>query len=78
MQISDLISRAAQYDASLARDLSEYVRGRRFGLVYEASKPEFVRLYNKPVAIGDLVNVLPPRGTPEGDHDPEDPGHGAR
>lgn len=65
MNINDLIDRVAKLDSSLAKDLSEYVRGREYGLVYEASKPEFVRLWNKPVVRGDLVNVLPQRGVME-------------
>lgn len=73
--IDDLISRAGRYDADLARDIAEYVRGRQYGLVFEASKPEHVRLWNKPIAIGDLVNILPPRGQAEdtaSDTDPAD------
>ncbi len=65
MNINDLISRVSEYDKNLAKDLSEYVRGREYGLVYEASKPEFVRLWNKPIVRGDLVNILPPRGVVE-------------
>ena len=73
MDVNDLTSRAAKYDESLARDIADYVRGRRYGLVYEASKPEFVRLWNKPVVRGDLVNVLPPRGKQEDTRRDDDP-----
>lgn len=73
MNINDLIERVAQYDNSLAKDLSEYVRGREYGLVFEASKPEFVRMWNKPVVRGDLVNVLPPRGEMEDTKSEDDP-----
>lgn len=73
MNINDLIERVAQYDNSLAKDLSEYVRGREYGLVFEASKPEFVRMWNKPVVRGDLVNVLPPRGEMEDTNSEDDP-----
>ena len=69
MNISDLIDRVAKYDLNLAKDISEYVRGRQYGLVYEASKPEFVRLWNKPIVKGDLVNVLPSRGVIEDTND---------
>lgn len=65
MTIDDLVRRAARYDRNLARDIDDYLRGRQYGLVYEASKPEWVRLWDKPVAVGDFVNVLPPRGTRE-------------
>lgn len=73
MKISDLVMRAAKYDEDLAKDLAEYVRGRQYGLVYEASKPEFVRLWKKPIAIGDLVNILPPRGMLEDTKNDADP-----
>ncbi len=73
MNINDLIERVAQYDNSLAKDLSEYVRGREYGLVFEASKPEFVRMWNKPVVRGDLVNILPPRGEMEDTKSEDDP-----
>lgn len=62
MNVSDLMNRVKLLDENLARDLAEYIDGRQYGLVYEASKPEFVRLWKKPVVRGDLVNVLPPRG----------------
>jgi adenine-specific DNA-methyltransferase len=65
MQAQDLIKRVAEYDESLARDLQKFVGSRKLGLVYEESKPEYVRLWNKPIAEGDLVNILPPRGVPE-------------
>ena len=73
MNINDLIERVSKFDNSLAKDLSEYVRGREYGLVFEASKPEFVRLWNKPVVRGDLVNVLPPRGVMEDTKNDDDP-----
>lgn len=67
MQINDLIDRVAKLDGgeALAKDLRRFVGKRKFGLVYEESKPEYVRLHNKPVVEGDLVNALPPRGTME-------------
>lgn len=65
MNVNDLISRAAKFDEGLAKDIQRFVGGRQFGLVYEESKPEFVRLYNKPVVVGDTVNILPPRGVME-------------
>jgi adenine-specific DNA-methyltransferase len=75
MQAQDLIQRVATYDESLARDLQKFIGARKLGLVYEESKPEYVRLTNKPVVVGDLVNVLPPRGIMEdlsNDHDEHD------
>lgn len=65
MRLEDLMERAARYDENLARDIKDYVHGRNYGLVYEASKPEFVRMWKKPVVRGDIVNILPPRGVME-------------
>lgn len=77
MQINDLIDRVEKLEggSELARDLRKFVNKRRLGLVYEESKPEYVRLTSKPVVEGDLVNVLPPRGTMEdmsGDDEADD------
>ena len=73
MRLEDLMERAAQYDELLARDIKDYVHGRKYGLVYEASKPEFVRMWKKPVVRGDLVNILPPRGEMEDTKSENDP-----
>ena len=73
MKLEDLMERAAKYDESLARDIKDYVHGRKYGLVYEASKPEFVRMWKKPVVRGDIVNILPPRGVMEDTKNEDDP-----
>lgn len=73
MRLEDLMERAAQYDENLARDIKDYVHGRKYGLVYEASKPEFVRMWKKPVVRGDIVNILPPRGVIEDTKNDDDP-----
>lgn len=65
MQVNDLIDRVEKLDADLTRDLRRFVNTRKLGLVYEKSKPEYARLYNKPVVEGGLVNALPPRGVME-------------
>lgn len=65
MRLEDLMERASKFDETLARDIKDYVHGRKYGLMYEASKPEFVRMWKKPVVRGDLVNILPPRGVME-------------
>lgn len=66
MRLEDLVERASEYDDRLARDIKDYVHGRKYGLVYEASKPEYVRMWKKQVVRGDYVNILPPRGVMEG------------
>lgn len=72
MKLEDLTAKVAQYDETLARDIKDYLHGRKYGLVFEASKPEYVRMWNKPVVRGDAVNILPPRGVLEdGNHETE-------
>lgn len=65
MRLEELVERASEFDDRLARDIKDYVHGRKYGLVYEASKPEYVRIWKKPIVRGDLVNILPPRGVKE-------------
>lgn len=65
MRLEDLVEKAAQYDELLAKDFRDFVHGRKYGLVFEASKPEFVRVWKKEVVRGDLVNILTPRGKVE-------------
>ena len=65
MQAQDLVKRVSALDPTLGKDLQNYLGTRRLGLVWEESKPEYVRLWNKPVIEGDLVNILPPRGEAE-------------
>ncbi|MEK1472515.1 site-specific DNA-methyltransferase [Limosilactobacillus fermentum] len=67
MNANDIVNRVSKYDSNLAKEISRYLNSRKYGLVYEESKPEFVRLPNKTVVKGDLVNILPPRGTLEND-----------
>ena len=73
MRLEDLMERAAQYDENLARDIKDYIHGRKYGLVYEASKPEFVRMWKKPVVRGNIVNILPPRGVMEDTKNEDEP-----
>lgn len=62
MNLNNIIERVSKYDNNLAKEISRYLNTRKYGLVYEESKPEFVRLPNKKVVTGDLVNILTPRG----------------
>lgn len=61
MDVNNIINRVSKYDTNLAKEISRYLNSRKYGLVYEESKPEFVSLPNKEVVRGDLVNILPPR-----------------
>ena len=63
MNVKSIIDRVSKYDTNLAKEISGYLNSRKYGLVYEESKPEFVSLPNKEVVRGDLVNILPPRKT---------------
>ena len=67
--LDTLISRVHDTDPSLANALLTEIKKlqnrREYGLVYEAHAPEGVRLWNKKVSVGDIVNVLPPRGVME-------------
>lgn len=61
MNLNNILDRVSKYDTNLAKEISRYLNTRKYGLVYEESKPEFVRLPNKKVVNGNLVNILPPR-----------------
>ena len=64
-----LLGRVHDVDSALANALESEIRKlqnrREYGLVYEAHAPEGVRLWGKKICIGDIVNVLPPRGLME-------------
>lgn len=49
----------------LAQQIKKYVKEHAYGLVYESSLPEAVRLYTKTPSINDTVNLRPPRGQEE-------------
>ena len=65
--INETISEVERLSPDLARQLKKYVKDHSYGLVFEHNLPEAVRLYKKTPAIGDTVNILPPRGTEEGE-----------
>lgn len=64
-----LIGRVHDSDPGLANALLAEIKKlqnrREYGLVYEAHAPEGVRLWGKKICVGDIVNVLPPRGVME-------------
>lgn len=60
-----LIDRAMKLDPALAADIRAFAKSREYGLVFEHNRPEAMRLYGKPVNVGDAVNVLPSRGQAE-------------
>ena len=68
-RLSDLIEQVGALSPELAKELSdevgEYAKRRPFGLNFERHTPESVRLWGRPVRLGDYVNVLPPRGEKE-------------
>lgn len=60
-----LIDRAMKVDPGLAADIRAFAKSREYGLVFEHNRPEAMRLYGKPVAVGDAVHVLAERGQME-------------
>lgn len=64
-----LLGRVHDSDPGLANALLAEIKKlqnrREYGLVYEAHAPEGVRLWGKKICVGDIVNVLPPRGVME-------------
>lgn len=63
--IRETIAEVEKLNPALARQLKKYVKDHSYGLVYENNLPEAVRLYTKLPAVGDTVNLLPPRGQEE-------------
>lgn len=65
-QVQDMIERAQRLgDDVLASEIRAFASSRQFGLVFEHNRPERMRLYGKPVSVGDVVQVLPKRGKRE-------------
>lgn len=65
-QVQDMIERASRLgDDVLASEIRAFAASRQFGLVFEHNRPERMRLYGKPVSVGDVVQVLPERGKAE-------------
>lgn len=62
-----LIDRAMKVDPALAADIRAFAQSREYGLVFEHNRPEAMRLYGKPIAVGDAAHVLPERGHAETD-----------
>ena len=63
----DLIDKVAETNPQLAKAIANEVKAytdrRPFGLNFERHIPENVRLYGRRARKGDLVNILPPRGS---------------
>lgn len=65
-QVQDMIERASRLgDDVLASEIRAFAASRQFGLVFEHNRPERMRLYGKPISVGDVVQVLPERGKAE-------------
>ncbi len=60
--IHETISEVAKLNPEIARQIQKYVKEHSYGLVFENNLPEAVRLYKKTACVGDVVNILPPRG----------------
>ncbi|MBM6779790.1 site-specific DNA-methyltransferase [Collinsella tanakaei] len=67
-EVQRLVDKALKLgDAELAADIRAFAKQREFGLVFEHNRPERMRLYGKPVSVGDIVQVMAPRGEGETD-----------
>lgn len=65
-EVERLVERASKLgDPQLAADIRAFAAQREFGLVFEHNRPERMRLYGKPIGRGDVVQILPARGTAE-------------
>jgi len=66
-RLTDLLAQARAYDPRMAQELEREIRHatnqRSFGLVFERHLPDGVELPTRPVRRGDMVHILPPRGT---------------
>lgn len=63
--IHETIAEVEKLNPELARQLKKFAKDHSYGLVFEHNLPEAVRLYTKQPAVGDTVNILPPRGEAE-------------
>ncbi|HZK61083.1 MAG TPA: DNA methyltransferase, partial [Anaerovoracaceae bacterium] len=63
--IKETIFEVEKLNPELARQIQKYVKEHSYGLVFEHNLPEAVRLHKKVPAVGDIVNILPPRGEDE-------------
>lgn len=63
--VNDTIKQVEKLNPELAAELKRYVKSHSYGLVYEQNLPDAIRLYTKTPAVGDLVNILPRRGSLE-------------
>lgn len=60
--ILELIKEVGKINPTLASQLSNYVKNHSYGLSFEHTPPDNLRLWSKKVVIGDKVNILPSRG----------------
>lgn len=63
--INETILEVEKMNPELARQIRKFVKDHSYGLVFEHNLPEAIRLYKKSIAVGDTVNILPPRGEEE-------------
>lgn len=68
-ELQSLLARIEASDPSTAKELRRHIDAlqerRRFGLNFEHHTPESVGLTGRPIAVGDKVRFLPPRGEKE-------------
>lgn len=64
-EIKAALAETGKDNSGLLDRLGGYLNTKDFGLVFERNLPDDMRLYGKPIVKGDMVHILPSRGSNE-------------
>ena len=64
-EIKAALTETGKDNSGLLDRLGGYLNTKDFGLVFERNLPDDMRLYGKPIVKGDMVHILPSRGSKE-------------
>lgn len=64
-EIKAALAETGKDNSGLLDRLGGYLNTKDFGLVFERNLPDDMRLYGKPIVKGDMVHILPSRGSKE-------------
>ena len=64
-EIKAALAETGKDNSGLLDRLGGYLNTKDFGLVFERHLPDDMRLYGKPIVKGDMVHILPSRGSKE-------------
>ena len=64
-EIKAALTEIGKDNSGLLDRLGGYLNTKDFGLVFERNLPDDMRLYGKPIVKGDMVHILPSRGSKE-------------